>query len=385
MGGAAPAAAWGWAPQGHGAPLQPPQGTPRPDFCTWVGIAASEVGCPSREAEGPASCSWSGLARPSEGCGTQEGGAQRTAMRPSARCGWRRPRHAGRRGHGPPRPCSALPSCTQCPLEPPSAGNPAENVERSRKLFRGAGGQARTHAPACRRGHRPCWRPGPATRPVPGLRTAVQSSLQRQPEGWPVLGPCPAPAPWRAAADQGWCVRCRLLRARGAVPAHVHTAGRPRQEPRRCEHRGTEMKPRGPGPADGRGRPPTWLQAAPPAWPRPRPSCVNATSTEWKSQLPPAEVWAHWHPRGQPGAVAGHVPRSPGPQRGPCCLSPPSVAPAAWRPCWHRPPLPLRQPNPGIPGPQSSLTWALSPAGLTRRILTPLLASGGGPRFPYSV
>lgn len=143
MGGAAPAAAWGWAPQGHGAPLQPPQGTPRPDFCTSVGIAASEVGCPSREAEGPASCSWSGLARPSEGCGTQEGGAQRTAMRPSARCGWRRPRHAGRRGHGPPRPCSALPSCTQCPLEPPSAGNPAENVERSRKLFRGAGGQAR--------------------------------------------------------------------------------------------------------------------------------------------------------------------------------------------------------------------------------------------------
>lgn len=52
MGGAAPAAAWGWAPQGHGAPLQPPQGTPRPDFCTWVGIAASEVGCPIQGGRG---------------------------------------------------------------------------------------------------------------------------------------------------------------------------------------------------------------------------------------------------------------------------------------------------------------------------------------------
>lgn len=132
MGGAAPAAAWGWAPQGHGAPLQPPQGTPRPDFCTWVGIAASEVGCPSREAEGPASCSWSGLARPSEGCGTQEGGAQRTAMRPSARCGWRRPRHAGRRGHGPP--VRALPShpAPSVPWNLPPLGT-------QRRMWRGAG------------------------------------------------------------------------------------------------------------------------------------------------------------------------------------------------------------------------------------------------------
>lgn len=104
--------------------------------------------------------------------------------------------------------------------------------------------------------------------------------------------------------------------------------------------------------------------------------------------MPPAEAWAHWHPGGSrglwPAILPGPRPRAPLPL-----------------PSLHRssametvlPPssLPLHQPTPRIPGPQSSLTWALSPAGLIRPVLTPsqplvvALASGAqspdpGPR-----
>lgn len=51
-----------------GPPLQPPRGTPRPDFRTQEGITASKEGCPSKEAGGEVASSWwSGLARTSEG------------------------------------------------------------------------------------------------------------------------------------------------------------------------------------------------------------------------------------------------------------------------------------------------------------------------------
>lgn len=148
-GGAASAAVWGWAPQGHGPP-QDPRGTLCPDVCTRAGVAALKVGCPSREAEGPAaSCWWSGLARPSEGSGQR-----RVGLRGQPRA--RAPGPAGGDRGTLGGVDTALPSvfCPSVPhqrlLEPPSTRNPVENAERSRKHFRRAGEQARTHTSPAR-------------------------------------------------------------------------------------------------------------------------------------------------------------------------------------------------------------------------------------------
>lgn len=155
-GGAASAAVWGWAPQGHGPP-QDPRGTPCPDVCTRAGVAALKVGCPSREAEGPAaSCWWSGLARPSEGSGTEESGAQRTATCPSARPGWGRPRLAGWCGHGPPvrilpfRPAPASPR-TSVHQEP---GGECGEKQKALPESRRAGPHPRVPCPAAASGAR---------------------------------------------------------------------------------------------------------------------------------------------------------------------------------------------------------------------------------------